>query len=101
MLHAVFSSPPLRSLIYAMSAGYLSSGVIGSRLRAQCGFVTVLCGAMQDQTHAASGSNTHGVVGDPGPGSHGPPSRLTSSRTLSDPQTPQQVREELETVSQF
>ena len=36
MFDAIFSSWPLRSRIKAMSAGYLSSGFIGSRLPAQC-----------------------------------------------------------------
>lgn len=39
--------------------------------------------------------------GDPGPGSHGPPSKGASSRSLSDPHAPHRLQAELETLSQF
>jgi hypothetical protein len=43
----------------------------------------------------------HGAAGGIGPDSNGPSSRQAGSRIFSDPQSPQQLRDELETVSRL
>src|SRR5579859_3890190 len=40
-------------------------------------------------------------AGGAGPGSHGPPSKGASSRSLSDPHEPHRLQAELDTLSQF
>src|ERR1700678_1392920 len=58
-----------------------------------------MCGANRSQ--AAGGSIMQDEAGGAGPGSHGPPSKGASSKSLSDPHAPHRLQAELETLSQF